>query len=129
MLSTRLPTVRTVYLALSLSKVMTPFRGLRDWHGDVTTCYVLSVIPSSVDEAAALAQLRAWVRSGVARDARAAAGLSLGEAAAAAGPPPVASSTIYRWEAHQRIPTGKAALRYHRLIVRLLDTGGRHTNG
>lgn len=78
--------------------------------------------PTNPEEAADLAHLRSLMRSGAARGVRIAAGLSLGEAAAAAG---VSASAVCRWEAQQRTPSGAAALRYGRLLARLLDTGGR----
>jgi predicted transcriptional regulator len=64
-----------------------------------------------------LVRVRELVRSGAARSARIASGLSLGELANAAG---VAVSTISRYERGQRIPRGDPALRYGAVILSLM---------
>ena len=63
-----------------------------------------------------LIKVRAAARSGAAKDARLAAGLSLTEVAAAVGVTPAA---VFRWEKGDRVPRGEAALRYARLLNRL----------
>ncbi len=69
-----------------------------------------------------LSLLRALLRSGVARDIRIGAGLSLREVGGAVGAPP---STVFRWEQRQRQPRGgPAALAYWNLL-RSLSSGGR----
>lgn len=52
---------------------------------------------------------------------RAAAGLTIPEAAAAVG---VAPSTLWRWEHSKRVPRGDAAIRYAELIYELADLAG-----
>jgi transcriptional regulator with XRE-family HTH domain len=65
-----------------------------------------------------LANVRDACRSGAARMIRISAGLSLSEVSREVG---AAISTIYRWETGERIPRGKAAIRYARLLEELAE--------
>lgn len=62
---------------------------------------------------ALIAQTRADLASGAAREARTAAGIRQSEMAAAIG---VARSTVSQWESGLRAPDGDHALAYGRLI-------------
>jgi len=73
---------------------------------------------TALDEALVLARLNGWIRSGAARGARVAAGLSLSRAGKAAGG--VSPSTVLRWERGERHPRGDAAVRYAVLIEELI---------
>jgi DNA-binding transcriptional regulator YiaG len=73
--------------------------------------------PDPVEVAAA----RAMIESGAARRVRLAAHLSLAEVARSVG---VTAATVYRWEADGMKPRGEAAVRYGRLLRRLM--GGSH---
>ncbi len=64
---------------------------------------------TSVKELEALAVLRQACVTGQALEARERAGISLAEAARAAG---VSAPTLSRWETGRRLPGGAAALRY-----------------
>ncbi len=81
------------------------------------------------DDLTKLANARAATRAGAARSLRLAAGLSLREVADEVG---VAVSTLWRWEAHERRPRGKAAVRYAEVLEELAERdrprrgGGRH---
>lgn len=63
-----------------------------------------------------LAEARALAASGEARRIRQTANLSLLEIGAGVGADP---STIGRWERGERVPRGRAALRYAQLLDRL----------
>lgn len=65
----------------------------------------------------ALARVRTLVRSGAARTARVAGGLSYREIADFIGASP---ATVHRWERGERVPHGEVALRYGELLERLL---------
>lgn len=65
----------------------------------------------------ALAHVRTLVRSGAARTARIAGGLSYREVADFIGASP---ATVHRWENGQRMPHGELAVRYGELLDRLL---------
>lgn len=67
-----------------------------------------------------ISRLRLLVKSGTASTIRLAAGVSMREAADAAG---VSVSSIWRWEHGERVPHGQAALRYARLLNDLLEGG------
>ncbi|MFH1330242.1 MAG: helix-turn-helix transcriptional regulator [Actinomycetota bacterium] len=69
-----------------------------------------------------IARVRALCAGGAARAIRVAARLSLKEVASDVG---VSLSTVWRWEMARRSPRGPAALRYLRLLDRLLQ-GGWH---
>jgi DNA-binding transcriptional regulator YiaG len=64
----------------------------------------------------ALAEVRLWAESGIARQIRERARLSEAEVAAPIG---VTVPTVSRWERGLRIPRGQAALRYHALLKSL----------
>lgn len=66
----------------------------------------------------ALKRVRALVKSGNARALRVSAGLGLTEMARAAG---VAPRSLYRWEHGKQTPSGPAALRYGRVLQRLMQ--------
>lgn len=76
---------------------------------------------TTIDDAAALRQIREVAANGYARTVRLHAGLSLREVADAIGVDP---STVHRWEHGDRRPRGAPALRYGELIDRLVR-GGR----
>lgn len=61
--------------------------------------------------------MRRACKSGAARAARTAAGLSLAEAS---GPADVDPSTLHKWESGQRVPHGPGALRYARVLRHLM---------
>lgn len=65
-----------------------------------------------------LVRVRELVTTGKARDLRLAAHLSLSEASAIVL---VAPTTIFRWERGERMPRGKAALRYLQFLDRLQE--------
>jgi transcriptional regulator with XRE-family HTH domain len=65
-----------------------------------------------------LAWIRSMCKSGAARSIRKAANLSLPEMAGAV---PCAVSTLWRWEAGERLPSGKLALRYAAVVEALLE--------
>lgn len=65
-----------------------------------------------------LVTVRAWLRSGKAREIRVAAGLSLREVSDAVG---IAVATLHRWESLERRPTGAAAVRYADLLQELQE--------
>ena len=65
-----------------------------------------------------VAETRRLVASGAPRSIREAAHLSLDEVAASVG---VSASAVCRWELGQRLPRGDAALRYGRLLRRLME--------
>ena len=79
----------------------------------------------NADELATLATLRRSAASGVARAARLAAGLSLGEVASAVG---VTASTVMRWERGERAPQGAPALAYAEVLRKLRRRTGGHAN-
>jgi DNA-binding transcriptional regulator YiaG len=66
-----------------------------------------------------LAEVRRLARSGEARRIRVDSGLSESEIAAAVG---VSTAAISRWETALRRPTGRAALAYRRLLVKLMES-------
>jgi transcriptional regulator with XRE-family HTH domain len=68
-----------------------------------------------------LSDVRAKTEAGTARSLRVAAGLSLREVAAELG---VGPSTLFRWEAGERRPRGKAAIRYAELLEALAEKDG-----
>ena len=68
-----------------------------------------------------LARVRSMTKAGTARTVRIAAGLSLGEVAAAVG---VSDVSVYRWEQGQRSPRGAAALKYAEVLAALLGKTG-----
>ena len=76
---------------------------------------------ADVDKLAALAEVRALIESGRARELRLQARLSLSEVADAAD---VGVSTVARWEAADRRPRGEPALRYLAVLQRLEHMGG-----
>jgi DNA-binding transcriptional regulator YiaG len=70
-------------------------------------------------QALELAEIRQLARSGEARRARKDSRLSESEVAAAVG---VSTATISRWETASRRPTGRAALVYRRLLIKLMES-------
>jgi len=76
--------------------------------------------PQTIDEAAELAEVRQLIRTGAGRAVRLGRGLSYGEAAHASG---VSVAAIWRWEHGTRVPSGEPALRYGRLLCRLMEQG------
>jgi DNA-binding transcriptional regulator YiaG len=88
--------------------------------GEALTRLYRSSMPT-IDDAAALRQIREVAANGYARTVRLHAGLSLREVADAIDVDP---STVHRWEHGDRRPRGPAALRYGKLIDRLVR-GGR----
>jgi DNA-binding transcriptional regulator YiaG len=74
-------------------------------------------VTETTDDLLTLSRLRALVKSGTAKAVRSAAGLSIAEMARAAD---VSERSIYRWERAQSVPHGPAALRYARLLDRLM---------
>lgn len=76
----------------------------------------VTVLPMTVDQALVLADVRALVRTGAARDLRKRADLSLGDVARAVG---VSPTTVLRWERAEAVPTGAAAVQYALLLGRL----------
>jgi DNA-binding transcriptional regulator YiaG len=76
-------------------------------------------------EALLLVWLRRLVKSGEARRIREEAGLSLGEAAAAAS---VSVAGLWRWEAGERVPTGDPALRYAGFLRKIARPAGRRAS-
>lgn len=76
----------------------------------------------NADDLVELQQLRALQASGALRSVR--GSLSLREMTEAVGDgtePGLSPSTILRWEKGERIPHGESAIRYGRLIKRLLN--------
>lgn len=69
------------------------------------------------DELAELVAVRALTRTGAAKAIRKAASVSLLEIAKTIGSP---YSTVWRWENATRAPRGAAALRYKRVLDRLV---------
>lgn len=67
--------------------------------------------------APSLALARRLAADGTARQLRQAAGLSLYDVARDLG---VGAGTVSRWETHQRVPRGDAAVRYAGLLAELL---------
>jgi transcriptional regulator with XRE-family HTH domain len=63
-----------------------------------------------------VARVRSLVKSGAARSIRLAAGVGLYEMAAAAGCDP---STLWRWEAGERVPSAEHAIRYGKVLEEL----------
>jgi DNA-binding transcriptional regulator YiaG len=72
-------------------------------------------------QALELTEARRLLQTGEARRIREAAGLSLQEVGEVVG---TSSAALSRWETGQRRPTGRAALRYARLLARLSSSGG-----
>ncbi|MDQ6876273.1 MAG: helix-turn-helix domain-containing protein [Candidatus Dormibacteraeota bacterium] len=68
------------------------------------------------EELVELRDVRAFVRTGRARQTRLRAGLSLSEVAQSVG---VSVAAVYRWETSDRTPRGEAAVRYWRLLQQL----------
>ena len=66
-----------------------------------------------------LARVRAMARSGVAREIRENAKLSLSEVATAVG---CSASAVHRWETAGRAPTGDLALAYLEVLDRLSNS-------
>jgi DNA-binding XRE family transcriptional regulator len=88
----------------------------------LTTIHYLDILPAmSVETLVELAQVRALLRSGKAKEIREAAGLSQAEVAEALG---VHTSTVYRWEAGECAPMGPAGLKYGELLHSLLALVG-----
>jgi DNA-binding transcriptional regulator YiaG len=81
-----------------------------------TPCRILDGVTASVRTVERLLQARALMASGEARRIREAAGLSLASVAPVVGADP---SAIGRWERGQRIPGGRAALKYAQLIIQI----------
>lgn len=71
----------------------------------------------TADELVELRDVRAFVRTGRARQTRLLADLSLSEVARSVG---VSTAAIYRWEVSDRTPRGEAALRYWRLLQKIM---------
>ncbi len=69
-----------------------------------------------------LVQIRRLVKSGKAKRLRQEAGLSLGEAADAAG---ISVAGLWRWEAGERVPTGDPALRYADFLSKIARSARR----
>lgn len=65
-------------------------------------------------------RVRQLARSGAARSIRLAAGLSLGEVGRSLG---CSTSTVFRWEAGERVPRGDLAIRYGELLDALMQRG------
>jgi DNA-binding transcriptional regulator YiaG len=78
-------------------------------------------MPFTSAELAQLAQVRRLAETGEAARIRATSGTSASAAAAAIGKTHV---TVLRWEKGQRRPSGRAALRYLKLL-RALERAGR----
>ncbi len=72
------------------------------------------------NELRALARVRAMTANGQAREVRTRARLSMADVAATLG---VGTSTVARWETGRRVPHGKAALRYAKLLDDLVLEG------
>jgi DNA-binding transcriptional regulator YiaG len=72
----------------------------------------------SIEEAEALAYARRQCATGIAKSIRIAAGLTVGEVAAACG---ITHPVVSRWELKRRVPHGEAAVLYGRLLRRLAD--------
>lgn len=72
-------------------------------------------------QALELTEARRLLQTGEARRIREAAGLSLQEVGEVVG---TSSAALSRWETGQRRPTGRAALRYARLLGRLSCSEG-----
>jgi transcriptional regulator with XRE-family HTH domain len=68
------------------------------------------------EELVELRDVRAFVRTGRARQARLRAGLSLREVAESVG---VSDAAVSRWEVADRTPRGLPAVRYWRLLQQL----------
>lgn len=81
--------------------------------------YAGNVDPVKHSDAEVLVWGRTAIPSTVARDLRIDAGLSLAEVGRAIG---VSSSAISRWETHQRVPRGEAAIRYFNFLLALANT-------
>jgi DNA-binding transcriptional regulator YiaG len=77
------------------------------------------VEPVKASELNELAQLRALMASGAARSIRESKQITLGEGAEAGR---LAKSTLSRWERGQRLPTGKAAVRYMKVLRSLMGS-------
>lgn len=69
------------------------------------------------DDLLTLSRLRAMANAGTAKAVRTGAGLSIAEMARTAQ---VSDRSIYRWERGLSVPHGDAALRYARLLDRLM---------
>ena len=74
------------------------------------------------EELAEVSKVRALARSGSARAIRLAAGITLGEVAASVG---CSHSAVFRWEAGERKPMGRRALRYAAVLDALLSRRAR----
>lgn len=74
-------------------------------------------VTETADDLMALSRLRAMAKAQTMTAVRTAAGLSIAEMARTAG---VSERSIRRWECGQSVPHGSAALRYARLLDRLL---------
>ena len=72
-----------------------------------------------------LVQVRRLMKSGEAKRIREDAGLSLGEAVGAAG---ISVAGLWRWEAHERIPTGDPALRYAGFLRKITRSAGQRAS-
>jgi DNA-binding XRE family transcriptional regulator len=71
---------------------------------------------TAIDEAVALARLRADLASGKAREVRKRARLSQADVARAVGVDP---QTVTNWEAGRRMPRGETAIKYATLLHEL----------
>lgn len=79
-------------------------------------CGMMAPVTTTTRAIERLTEARALVASGEARRIRLAAGLSLLEVGAPVGVDP---STIGRWERRERMPRGRAAIRYAQVLRRL----------
>ena len=66
----------------------------------------------------AISRARGWASSGLARELREAAKLSLGEVARAVGA--YSAATVQRWESGERRPSGHVGAKYGRLLHELM---------
>ncbi len=66
----------------------------------------------------ALSRARSWAQSGMARELRRAAKLSMGEVARAIGAH--SAATVQRWETGERQPSGTVGAKYGRLLHELM---------
>lgn len=79
--------------------------------------HTVGVVIETPEDLLALSRLRAMTKAGTAKTVRTGAGLSIAEMARSAD---VSERTIHRWERGHTVPHGPAALRYARLLERLM---------
>ena len=84
--------------------------GLRALTGRLTGATLIPVRPADLS---LIAQTRADLRSGRAREAREAASIRLGEAAQSLG---VSHAAVSQWESGRTVPTAAHALAYGKLL-------------